>query len=119
MRQIHRPANPCQQMWEAMVATAEQSIAGRRLVGFHAARLTAEEIADIKASGLKGPERRFPVRPSVEARDKREHAVALLRASNLAAQPNRSGQTCFCFKRTIRRSAQCSKRSSISRNGLA
>jgi hypothetical protein len=76
MRQIHRPANPCQQMWEAMVATAEQSIAGRRLVGFHAARLTAEEIADIKASGLKGPERRFPVRPSVEARDKREHAVA-------------------------------------------
>src|SRR5690242_18990093 len=53
MLRIQRPINRHRHVWDTVLATAEQTVAGRRLIGFHAARLTAEEITDIKAGGLK------------------------------------------------------------------
>jgi hypothetical protein len=99
---IDRPANPHQHVWDTVLATAEQAVAGRRLVGFHAARLMADEIADIKANGLKVLSEDFLHRrlSKVEASGSMPALIiAALRASNLAAQTNRSGRTCFCFTR--------------------
>jgi hypothetical protein len=99
---IDRPGNPHQHVWDSVLATAEQAIAGRRLVGFHAARLMANEIADIKANGLKVLSEDFLNRrlsKLEESGSMPTPVITALRTSNLAAQTNRSGRTCFCFTR--------------------
>jgi hypothetical protein len=99
---IDRPANPHQHVWDTVLATAEQAVAGRLLLGFRAARLKADEIADIKADGLKVLSEDFLHRrlSKLEAsRSMPAPVIAALRAKNLAPETSRSGRTCFCFTR--------------------
>lgn len=104
---VQRPRNPHQGAWDSLLKTSEGAVAGRRLLGFHATRLTNQEVADIKANGMKILSENLLDRrlSSIEASGGVAASVIdALRSRNKAGHSNRSGRTHFCFSRALLRS---------------
>jgi hypothetical protein len=100
MLRVNRPANPYGPGWNHALEVANETVQGQLLLGYHASRLTEDEVATIQASGLEVL--------SVDLLNRR--LTALRNAGNLseelftslssrhqAADDNRAGKVWFVF----------------------
>jgi hypothetical protein len=101
---VQRPHNPHQGTWDSILGMASQSLGGCRVLGFHATRLTPEEIVDIKQGGMEVLtddllSHRLSAAQTSGAM--RQSMAEILRGANMANHSNRSGRTHFCFSRDL------------------
>src|ERR1043166_1095239 len=90
---VQRPPNAHQAAWDTILELSNKAVAGRRLLGFHATRLTKDEIAAIKATGMKVLSENLLHRrlSAMEASgDVSKSVIEALRANNQARDSNRS-----------------------------
>ena len=103
---INRPGNPHQHAWDAILKMSENAVAGQRILGFHATRLTSAERENIRLNGLctLSPaliERRLEGIDSAGLLS--GELLASLRARNQVHDRYRIGMTWFCFNRALLR----------------
>lgn len=103
---INRPRNSNQAAWNEALRVSEEGLQGSAIVGFHATRLTLEEIASVSGRGL------VPL-STVLLTDRVAALLAtggiaanqaeMLLAHHQARDSNRAGMTWFCFSRSLLR----------------
>jgi hypothetical protein len=103
MLRIYRPCNPYEASWNRALELADAAIAGHRLLGFHATRLTLPEQKSVASSGLKVlSSDLFEARLSSLEADRlvTGDQAKSLRSRHQVLDDNRSGMTWFCFNRS-------------------
>jgi hypothetical protein len=102
MLRIRRPTNPHAETTQQAVEVGNRIMSGRNIVGFHCSRLHEDDIADLRANGLRPLatdhlfnriERRFA------AGDISLAVARSLQGQHQAADSNRAGMTWFVFTR--------------------
>jgi hypothetical protein len=97
---ICRPDNTYQEMWDSILGVANAALKDQRLLGFHASRLTIQEVEDIRKGGMKVLSadllgRRLD-RIAADGLTSRR-IIEILHSNNQAGSASREGRTYFCF----------------------
>ncbi len=101
---INRPVNPFQEVWDDVLRISQHAISRKRLLGFHATRLTDTERRDIGLNGLRVPSPELLARRLQAALSEgilSDVHLAALRSRNQVGDANRRDRMSFCFSRGL------------------
>lgn len=97
---IDRPENSFEPIWNRVLAVANAALEGQYLLGYHASRLTEDDVSSIKTSGLEVLSVNLLNRRLEALRDAgqlTEQLFASLSARHQAADDNRANKIWFVF----------------------